>query len=177
VEIDVVTDGGAIAAHGEVGELVARGANISAGYWNNANGFRTGDLGYRDDEGFLYIVGRRHEMLKIGGQRIAPQEIEHVLQQHPAVSDVAVVGTADDLLGERPVAFLVLRDGMATDEAGLRRFCAAHLAPAKIPSRVVFSRDLPKLGAGKVDRQLLRRAAANECASSISFSGVSCFEA
>ena len=170
VEIDVVTDGGTIAACGEVGELVARGANISAGYWNDEtateqrfgiNGFRTGDLGYRDTEGFLFIVGRRHDMLKIGGQRVAPQEIEHVLQQHPAVSEAVVVGAADELLGERPVAFLVLREGMAADEASLRRFCAGHLAAAKVPYRVEFYRDLPRLGAGKVDRQLLRRAAAS----------------
>ena len=114
-----------------------------------ANGFRNRRPRLQRHRRLSFHRRSTTRLLKIGGQRVAPQEIEHVLQQHPAVSEAVVVGAADDLLGERPVAFLVLREGMAADEASLRRFCAAHLAAAKVPSRVEFCRDLPRLGAGK----------------------------
>jgi amino acid adenylation domain-containing protein len=164
VEIDVIADDGRIAASGEIGELVARGENISPGYWNNdtetrarfgPSGYRTGDLGYRDSEGFLFVVGRRHDMLKIGGHRVAPQEIEHVLRDHPAISDAAVVGAADELLGEVPVAFVVLRES-AADERGIREFCAARLAAPKVPARVQIVAELPRLASGKIDKPALR---------------------
>ena len=101
VEIAVLREDGAAAAPGEVGELVARGSNIACGYWNKPDesrerfgpdGYRTGDLGYADDEGFLFLVGRKHDMIKIGAHRVGPREIEEVLLEHAAVHEAAVVG-------------------------------------------------------------------------------------
>ena len=166
VEMLVVKDDGEVAAPGEVGELVARGTNISCGYWNDPietrkrfgpQGYRTGDLGYADEEGFLYLVGRRHDMIKVGGQRVAAKEIEEVLNEHPGVHEVAVVGVPDDLLGEVPVAFVAVRDGHEADAAALLAFCRERLAWHKVPIRVEFRARLPKAAIGKLDKEALRR--------------------
>jgi acyl-CoA synthetase (AMP-forming)/AMP-acid ligase II len=167
VEIRVVTDAGRVAAPGEVGELVARGDNISAGYWRRPDetaarfgpdGYRTGDLGYADDEGFLFLVGRQHDMIKVGANRVGAREIEDVLHEHPAVLEAAVVPAYHDLLGEVPIALVSLRE--AVDDAGqvLRGFVAARMPAYKVPARVMVLPELPKLsGSGKLDRPALRR--------------------
>jgi long-chain acyl-CoA synthetase len=170
VEIDVVDESGHPQPPGTVGELVARGPNISAGYWNDAVetssrfspiGYHTGDLGYADSEGFLYLVGRKHDMIKVGANRVGAREIEDLLHEHPAVLEAAVVGTGHDLLGEAPVAFVALRALLADASDALRAFCASRLAPYKVPVRVVVITELPKLtGSGKVDRPTLRAWAA-----------------
>ena len=169
VEIRVIREDGTEAPRGEVGELVARGPNISSGYWNNPQetahrfgplGYRTGDLGYQDADGDFYLVGRLHDMIKVGANRVGVKEIEDVLHEHPAVHEAAVVGTAHEMLGEVPVAFVALRDEIADAENTLRAFCAARLAAYKVPLRVIIRRELPKLpGAGKIDRPSLRAAA------------------
>ncbi|MEZ5287606.1 MAG: asparagine synthase (glutamine-hydrolyzing) [Vicinamibacterales bacterium] len=169
VEIAIVTESGERARPMEVGELIARGPNISCGYWNDAEeterrfgplGYRTGDLGYVDDEGFLYLVGRRHDMIKVGAHRVGAKEIEDVLHQHPAVHEAAVVAAPHQLLGEAPVAFVALKDG-GPDGQALRAFCAVKLAAYKVPVRIEVERELPKLpGSGKIDRTELRRHAA-----------------
>lgn len=170
VEIVVVTESGERARPGETGELVARGANVSSGYWNNAEetalrfspmGYHTGDLGYADDEGYLYLVGRRHDMIKVGANRVSAKEIEDVLQQHPAVYEAAVVAVPHPLLGEAPVAFVALKAELADAQGTLRGFCAERLQPYKVPVRIVEQAELPKLpGVGKLDRGALRAAAA-----------------
>jgi acyl-CoA synthetase (AMP-forming)/AMP-acid ligase II len=166
VHIRIVTDDGSTAAPREVGELVANGANVSAGYWNDPtgtaerfgpDGYKTGDLGYVDDEGFLFLVGRRHDMLKVGAHRVGAKEIEDVLQEHPAVHEVAVVGAPHDILGEVPVAFVSLRSGAHGDADEIRAFCRPRLAAHKVPARVEVLGELPKSsGAGKIDRLSLR---------------------
>jgi long-chain acyl-CoA synthetase len=171
VEVVVMTETGDRASTREVGELVARGANISSGYWNNPEetaerfgpeGYRTGDLGYADEEGYLYLVGRRHDMIKVGANRVGAKEIEDVLHQHPAVFEAAVVAAPHPLLGEAPVAFVALRESLADAENALRAFCAARLAAYKVPVRVIKQPELPKLSAaGKVDRGALRALAAD----------------
>lgn len=169
VEIRVVTDDGRVAGVGDVGELVARGDNISAGYWNQPEesaqrfrpeGYRTGDLGYADDEGFLFLVGRQHDMIKVGANRVGAREIEDVLHEHPAVHEAAVVAGAHDLLGEVPIALVALRTEIEHPEAALRGFVAAKLVAYKVPARVIVLPELPKLAAGKFDRAALRRMAA-----------------
>lgn len=175
VEIRVMTDAGHVATPGEVGELVAQGPNVSAGYWRRPDetaarfgpdGYKTGDLGFADDEGYLYIVGRRHDMIKVGANRVGAREIEDVLQAHPAVNEAAVIAAADELLGEVPVAFVSLREPLEDAARTLRGFAAARLVAYKVPTRVVVLSDLPKLpGAGKLDRQALRsRATSGEVA-------------
>ena len=166
VTIHVMTDDGRVADVGETGELVAQGANISRGYWNRPeesaercgpNGYHTGDLGYVDGDGFLFLVGRQHDMIKVGANRVGAREIEDVLHDHPAVFEAAVVAAPHDLLGEVPVAFVALREPVADVENVLRGFCAARLTAYKVPQRVVVMPELPKLpGTGKLDRQSLR---------------------
>ena len=170
VEVGVLTEDGRAAAPGEVGELVARGANIASGYWNRpeetaerfaAGGYRTGDLGYLDEDGFLFLVGRRHDMIKVGANRVGAREIEDVLLEHASVLETAVVAAPHDLLGEAPVAFVALKASMADAEGALRAFCAARLAAYKVPLRVVVVAELPKLtGSGKPDRQSIGTMAA-----------------
>jgi long-chain acyl-CoA synthetase len=165
VEIVVRTDDGAVAGVNEVGELVARGANISSGYWNNleettakfsALGYRTGDLGYVDSEGFLFLVGRKHDMIKVGAHRVGAREIEDVLQEHPDVVEAAVIGTPHDILGEAPAAFVVLRDGSQTGISQVQAFCRERLAVHKVPVSVTVLRELPKIpGVGKTDKRAL----------------------
>lgn len=165
VELRVVTDDGREAAAGEVGELVARGSNISSGYWNDPAGtsaafgplgYRTGDLGYADADGFLYLVGRRADMLKVGAHRVGAKEIEDIVSEHPSVHEVAVIGEPHDLLGEVPVAVVTPRNGQV-DVAGVLALCRGRLADYKVPAKIVVREELPKSGAGKIDKQLLRR--------------------
>jgi long-chain acyl-CoA synthetase len=165
VEIVVCKDDGSAAAPGEVGELVARGSNIACGYWNKPeesrerfgpDGYRTGDLGYADDEGFLFLVGRKHDMIKIGAHRVGPREIEEVLLEHSAVHEAAVVAVPDEILGEAAVAFVSLREGATVAADTLRGYCASRLPPHKVPSRFIFPGELPKIaGIGKIDKRAL----------------------
>ena len=168
VELRVVREDGGTAARGEVGELVARGENISPGYWNRpdetterfgSNGYRTGDLGYADSDGCLFLVGRLHDMIKVGANRVGLREIEDALHDHPGVSEAAVVSAPDDLLGEVPIAFVTLRHPLPDPEPALRAFCAARLPPYKVPVRVAVLTELPRLTAGKIDKRTLREQA------------------
>jgi long-chain acyl-CoA synthetase len=169
VEITVVKDDGTTAAPHEVGELVARGANISSGYWNNpqetqkrfsALGYHTGDLGYADHEGFLFLVGRKHDMLKVGAHRVGAKEIEDVLYECQAVHEAAIVGIPHELMGEVPVAFVSIRDGEPGDPETLQAFCRGRLPAHKVPAHFVILPELPKLGSvAKIDKATLRRLA------------------
>jgi amino acid adenylation domain-containing protein len=165
VDIEVVKEDGTKAATGETGELVARGSNISCGYWNDAEetntrfserGYRTGDLGYVDEEGFLFLVGRRHDMIKTGAHRVSPKEIEEVVSQHPAVQEVVVLGMPHEILGEVPVAFVVVRHETEATGEMFRAFCSTRLPSHKVPAQFVFRGELPKIaGIGKIDRRAL----------------------
>ena len=169
VEIRVVKDDGTIAGPGEIGEFVAWGANIACGYWNDPEesqrkfgplGYHTGDLGYADQDGYLFLVGRRDDMLKVGAHRVGTKEIEDVIQQVPSVFEVAVVGVPHELLGEVPVAFLSMAQGAETTADALVSFCRARMPAHKVPARIVILPELPKLGAvGKVDKRTLRERA------------------
>jgi acyl-CoA synthetase (AMP-forming)/AMP-acid ligase II len=169
-EIDIITDAGKRARAGEIGELVARGPNISCGYWNRPEeterkfgplGYRTGDLGYADADGYLFLVGRLHDMIKVGGLRVGAKEIEDVLFEHSSVLDAAVVAAPHHFLGEVPIAFVTLRGTVADAEQSLRAFCATRLTGPKVPARVLIESELPRLAAtGKIDRQELRERAA-----------------
>jgi acyl-CoA synthetase (AMP-forming)/AMP-acid ligase II len=167
VELRVLDPDGRELPAGEVGELVARGDNVTPGYLDapeetaavfRGGALHTGDLGYRDAEGFLFLVGRAKEMLKVGGHRVSPLEIERVLARHPAVLDVAVAGRPDAIRGELPAAFVVVREGQGVSEVALRAHCRRSLPPHCVPHSVVFVSSLPRSGAGKVLKQeLLRR--------------------
>ncbi len=158
VELSVVDEAGREVATGEAGHLVARGENVTPGYLDapadtaailRGGWLWTGDLARRDEDGFLFIVGRAKEMLKIGGHRVSPTEIESVLAEHPAVAEVAVVGAPDTLQGEVAVAFVVLHPGASAEEASLRRFCRERLPANKVPSRVQTVDNVPRNASGK----------------------------
>jgi long-chain acyl-CoA synthetase len=168
VDLRVVDAEGREVPPGAVGELVARGENVTPGYLDapgeSADVFRdgvlhTGDLGYRDSDGFLFLVGRSKELLKVGGYRVSPVEIERVLARHDAVLEAAVAGLPDPMQGEVPAAFVVRRDGHAVSERELRAFCRGALPAHSVPRTVFFLQALPRSGAGKVLKQELMRAA------------------
>ncbi len=169
VELCVVDDGGRELPPGRTGHLVARGDNVTLGYLNEPeetaallrDGWLwTGDLARRDEDGFFFHEGRSKEILKVGGHRISPVEIENVITRHPDVAEAAVVGARDELKGEVPVAFVVLRPGAAPAEEELRRFCHEQLPAFKVPVRFTPIDALPRNEAGKLLRAELasRRA-------------------
>ncbi len=164
VELRVVDASGVELPAGEVGEIVARGRNVTPGYLDDPeetsailrDGWLwTGDLGEMDAEGYLYHRGRARDILKIGGHRVSPAQIEEVIARHPAVEEVAVVGVPDDLLGEVAVAVVVLRAGARADAAELVARCRASLPPPLVPAAIRFAPSLPRNDAGKLQRAVL----------------------
>ncbi|HXK18861.1 MAG TPA: AMP-binding protein [Polyangiaceae bacterium] len=166
VELCVVDDQGAAAAIGRPGELVARGENVTRGYWNKpeetarafrAGFFRTGDVGYRDAEGFFYILDRIKDMIVTGGENVYSAEVEGVIQQHPAVQEVAVFGIPDATWGELVMACVALKHGASVSADELTNHCKRHLAHFKVPRRIEFSTtELAKGGSGKILKRALR---------------------
>jgi long-chain acyl-CoA synthetase len=161
VELQVVDSSGRECGPGEVGHLVARGDNVTLGYLDEPEETHailhdgwlwTGDLARRDEEGFLFHEGRSKEVLKIGGHRVSPAEIEHVIARHPDVAEVAVIGEPHDLLGEVAVAFVVPHPGRAPSDEALRRHCREQMAPYKVPARFTLVESLPRNAAGKLLR-------------------------
>jgi acyl-CoA synthetase (AMP-forming)/AMP-acid ligase II len=153
-------------ADGELGEIVLRGENILKGYYKNeeATGkafrggwFHTGDIGYRDADGFFYIVDRKSDMIIRGGENIYPREIDEVLYQHPAVASAAVIGVPDKLYGEEVAAFIVLKDEMEAKEDEMLQFCRERLADFKCPKSVRFVKEIPKGPTGKLLKRELAR--------------------
>jgi acyl-CoA synthetase (AMP-forming)/AMP-acid ligase II len=169
VEVRVVDDSGNEIQTGQKGELVARGANIMRGYWNNPdetksafrNGFfRTGDVGYQDAQGYFYILDRLKDMIVTGGENVYSGEVEAVIYTHPAVCEVAVFGIPDSKWGETVKAVVFLKPGETLTADELIAFCRRSLAKYKIPRTVEFSEtELPKSGSGKILKRLLRDAA------------------
>jgi acyl-CoA synthetase (AMP-forming)/AMP-acid ligase II len=166
VRITLRKEDGAFASPGEVGEIVAEGENVMAGYWNNPDATKTvlkdgrlhtGDLARADGEEFLYIVGRRSEMIKTGGHRVSPKEIEEVISGVPGVHEVAVVGVPDEMLGQAIRAFVVREPGGTVTMKDVLKHCSRNLEPFLVPHEVVFRDDLPKSPSGKVDRADLKR--------------------
>lgn len=150
---------------GTTGELWVRGPNVSRGYWNNPEAtaavftpdgwFRTGDIGYADDDGYLFIVDRLKDMVISGGENIYPAEIENVINAHPSIEDVAVIGVPDEKWGETVCAVVAFRgDPIDLDE--LRDFLGARIARYKLPSRLVVWESVPRNGAGKLDKPRIR---------------------
>jgi long-chain acyl-CoA synthetase len=166
IEVQVVDDEGKEVATGQHGELVARGANVMRGYWNNLKEtnavfrdgmFRSGDIGYQDADGYIYILDRLKDMIVTGGENVYSGEVEAVIYQHPAVKEVAVFGIPDPKWGELVMASVVLKPGLALSADELISFCRRSLANYKVPRRVEFSEtDLPKNGSGKILKRNLR---------------------
>ena len=152
---------------GEVGEVLARGANLMCGYWRApeltadalAGGWmHMGDLGYRDADGYLYLVDRRGDKIVTGGENVYPSEVENVLIEHPAIAEAAVIGLPHVRWGEEVTAIVVPRPGASVDGSELISFCQAHLARYKSPKVVRVAETLPRTATGKLRRGELRRA-------------------
>lgn len=168
-EMRVVDDEDVQVPNGALGEIVLRGENILKGYYKNLqatevafrNGwFHTGDIGFRDPEGFFYIVDRKSDMIIRGGENIYPREIDEVLYQHPAVATAATVGIPDQLYGEEVAAFIVTKDGSNISAEELMSFCREKLADYKCPKTVRFVKEIPKGPTGKLlKRELVKLAA------------------
>ena len=153
---------GRICGHHEHGEIVVKGPNVTKGYFKRPEAtekslsdgwLHTGDLGYLDDEGFLFVLDRRSDLIISGGENVYPAEIESVLSKHPAVFEAGVTGTEDEKWGQVPLAFVVKYHGAAVTEDELLAYCRDFLASYKLPRRIHFCEELPRNGAGK----LLRR--------------------
>jgi acyl-CoA synthetase (AMP-forming)/AMP-acid ligase II len=161
VELRVVDQHGSELPPGEVGELVARGQNVTPGYLDEPAETRailhdgwlwTGDLAYRDSDGFFFHYGRAKEILKIGGHRVSPVEIERVIALHPGVAEAGVLGIRDALLGEAAKAIVVPKSGARPSAADLARFCRERLPANQVPVSFVLVKTLPRNEAGKLLR-------------------------
>jgi long-chain acyl-CoA synthetase len=166
-------DGARVLPPTEVGEIAFAAEQLMMRFWerpdetsavlrdHSENGLsgrwlHTGDLGYLDEDGYLFIVDRQKDLIKTSGYQVWPREVEEVVAAHPAVAEVGVAGTLDEFKGEAVGAWVVLRTGQTVTEKELRDFCRSQLAPYKVPSRVRFRNELPKSLVGKVLRRALR---------------------
>jgi long-chain acyl-CoA synthetase len=166
VEMCIVGPDGASLPDGEHGEVCVRGPNVMKGYWGMeaetrasffGDWFRTGDLGYRDADGYFYLVDRIKDLIIVNGMNVYPRVIEEVLHRHPAVAEAAVVGEPHALHGEIPVAYVVVKGDAPADPAALRGWCREHLGRHEVPRRVLIVETLPRNAAGKVLKRELRR--------------------
>ncbi len=175
VRIFDAADGTRVAAANEVGEVAIAAPQLMLGFWNraeeSAEALRdraddgvtrrwlfTGDLGYLDEDGYLFLVDRKKDLIKTSGFQVWPREIEEILAAHPCVAEVGVAGVPDETKGEMVKAWVVLRANQTATEGDLRAFCRERLAPYKVPSRIEFRGDLPKSMVGKVLRRVLRES-------------------
>ena len=167
VDLAILDDSGTHLAQGLTGEVAIRSVCNFLGYWNNPEAsaaaftpdgfFRTGDLGYLDADGYLFIVDRNKDIIIRGGENISCLEVEQAIYAHPDVAEVSVFGLPDERLGEVPVAVWLAKPGRAVDEAALRAFIARHLAPYKLPVALWQEQEaLPRLGTEKVDKRALK---------------------
>ena len=168
IDARVVDDDDRPLGPGEVGELVLRGPVCTAGYWRNPEAtaealrggwFHTGDLVKRDEDGFYYVVDRKKDMYKSGGENVYPVEVEHFLRTHPKVREVAVVGVSDPKWGEVGKAFVAVEPGETMTAEELLEFCSGQLARFKMPKQVEFLDELPKGHSGKILKKELRERA------------------
>ncbi len=165
VEVKIVDEDGVEVPRGEVGEIIMKGWPITPGYYNQPDltaqvikdgWLYTGDLGKFDEDGYLYIVGRKKEVIIVGGLNVYATEVEGVIYKHPKVKEVAVVGVPDKLRGEAVKAVIVPKEGEEITELEIKNFCREHLASYKIPTIIEFRKELPKTGSGKIRKELLR---------------------
>jgi acyl-CoA synthetase (AMP-forming)/AMP-acid ligase II len=165
LELDIWDELGNSMPPGERGEIVMRGPKVFPGYWRDPDAteaafaggwFHTGDIGVRDEDGYLFIVDRLKDMIVSGGENIAGSEVERVLYEHAAVLEAAVVGRPDERWGEVPVAYVAVREGAAVSAEDLLEHCRSQLAKFKVPRDVRFIDALPRNPSGKVLKRELR---------------------
>lgn len=169
VEVSIQNEEGGELGPNETGEVCVRGGNVMQGYWNQPeetakamrNGWLlTGDIGYRDADGYYYITDRKKDMLLVNGINVYPREIEEILYQFPGVKEAAVIGKPDPRKGEQPVAFVAAADGAALEEKAIQRFVKERLADYKMPRKIVIMPALPRNATGKILKTELRQLGA-----------------
>jgi long-chain acyl-CoA synthetase len=165
VQTRLIDKEGMDAGKGEAGEILFKGPNATRGYWKlpeqTAESIRdgwvhTGDLAQQDEEGYFFIAGRKKDLIITGGYNVYPREVEEILYTHPAVYEAAVIGTADEVKGEIPKAFITLRAGLTATEKEIVEFCKQNLASYKVPRQVEIRPELPKSSTGKILHRELR---------------------
>jgi fatty-acyl-CoA synthase len=170
VDIEIRDEAGAVLGAGVEGEVCIRGAKVTAGYWNApekaaacffGRWLRTGDVGYLDAEGFLYLTDRKKDLIISGGENIASSEVERVILELLEVAEVAVIAVPDARWGERPLAYVVLQAGAELTGDQIRQHCRSHLARFKVPDQVILTGELPRTASGKVLKRELRLRSAN----------------
>jgi acyl-CoA synthetase (AMP-forming)/AMP-acid ligase II len=162
--LQIVDEHGLQLGPNQTGEIILRGPNVTCVYVDNAAAnhesfqdgwFHTGDLGYRDSDNYVFLVGRRKELINRAGEKIAPREIEEIIYRLPEVEPAAVVGVPDPLYGEEVASFRVLKPGLTLTEECVAAHCSVNLADFKIPKQVFFVEELPKGPNGKIQRRRL----------------------
>jgi acyl-CoA synthetase (AMP-forming)/AMP-acid ligase II len=165
VEVRIVDEDGVDSAIGEVGEIVARGERLMRGYWGQDSAtaetirdgwLYTGDLGYWDDDGYIFLAGRSKDFIKRGGEMISPEEVEKVLHSHPDIEEAAIIGILDVDWGERVRALVVAKSGHEVEEDDVIEYCRQRLASFKKPESVIVIAELPRNPMGKVLKRLLK---------------------
>lgn len=167
VDMAILDDAGKPVPQGQRGEVSIRSVALFSGYWNRPDAtaecmtsdgyFRTGDIGYFDEDGYLFIVDRKKDIIIRGGENISCQEVEAAIYEHPAIAEVCVFGLPEERLGEVPGAVAYCHPGMSVDEAALTEFLKERMAAFKIPAKIWFEKDsLPRLGTEKIDKVSLR---------------------
>jgi long-chain acyl-CoA synthetase len=165
-EIKVVDDQGAMLPAGQQGELCIRGTCVTKGYLNKPEAtkaafddggwFHSGDIAYIDTEGYAYIVDRKKDMINVGGEKVFPSEVEDMMLSHYKIKDLVIVGIPDELKGEAPKAFIVLREGERATTEEITAYCKEQMAPYKVPVAVEFIDEVPRSASGKALRRMLR---------------------
>jgi len=167
VDLAILDDAGNKVAAGERGEVAIRSICNFREYWHRPDAtaaafspdgyFLTGDIGYLDEDGYLFIVDRKKDIIIRGGENISCQEVEAAIYEHPLVAEAAVFGLPDERFGEVPGAVVHFHDGETVDEAALQGFLCEHIAAFKVPARIWIAADpLPRLGTEKIDKVGLR---------------------
>lgn len=168
VEMKVADTDDQEVAPGEWGEILIKGPNVMLGYWNRADEtatalrggwFHTGDIGYMDPDGYVFLVDRVKDMINAGGLKIWPREVEEVLYRHPAIKECAVVGVPDSLKGEAVKAVVVLHPNAELTAEAMETYCRGHLAAYKVPRQIELAAELPKSATGKILKRVLRARA------------------
>jgi len=166
VEVKIVCEEGSMLSPGEVGEILVKGPRVMTGYWGDEEKtsqvispdgwLRTGDMGWIDDEGYIYLAGRGDDMIIRGGENISPEEVEDVLHSHPQVEEAAVIGVPDPDWGQQPRAIVALKKGEDTTQEEIMEYCRTRLAGFKRPRSVIFVDSIPRNQLGKLLKKELR---------------------
>ena len=162
IEIKILDENGKNLSTNQIGEITIKGDNVITNYWNNSKAdnsinygwLKTGDVGYLDSDGFLYLKSRKDDMLNVGGEKFTPEEVELVIKEIPEILDVGVIGIPNEHFGQVPIAFIVTNNKISS--AYIIKQCNEKLERYKIPQKIIFLDNIPKTDSGKIQRNILK---------------------